>query len=135
MAWRRSIRPVEQMVKSAPLIPVPLPISPTVRHGGSDKRKTRPKPGFPCCLVPLAPARRPGGLHRLDFVGLQALLALHNLERNLLAFLERLEAAALDRTEVDEDVRAAFRGDEAKALGVVEPLNGTGLTIRHFETP
>src|SRR4249919_858202 len=73
-----------------------------------------------------------GELHRLHFVGLQALLALHNLERDLLAFLQRLEAAALDRTEVDEQVRAAFRGDEAEALGVVEPLNGSGLTIRHF---
>src|SRR3546814_18111349 len=58
-----------------------------------------------------------------------ALLALHDLERGLLAFLQRLEAAALDRAEMDEQVLAAFRGDEAEALGVVEPLDGTGLTI------
>jgi hypothetical protein len=75
-------------------------------------------------------ARAPGELHRLDFVSLQALLALHNLEGDLLAFLQGLEAGALDRAEVDEDVRAAFRGDEAEALGVVEPLDGTSLTIR-----
>src|SRR3546814_11458186 len=30
---------------------------------------------------------------------------------------------------MDEQVLAAFRGDEAEALGVVEPLDGTGLTI------
>src|SRR3546814_10771890 len=67
----------------------------------------------------------------LHFVGLQSLLALHDLERDLLAFLQRLEAAALDRAEMDEQVLAAFRGDEAEALGVVEPLDGTGLTIGH----
>src|SRR3546814_5784505 len=32
---------------------------------------------------------------------------------------------------MDEQVLAAFRGDEAEALGVVEPLDGTGLTIGH----
>src|SRR3546814_5840062 len=67
----------------------------------------------------------------LHFVGLQALLALHDLERDLLAFLQRLEAVSLDRAEMDEQVLAAFRGDEAEALGVVEPLDGTGLTIGH----
>jgi hypothetical protein len=34
-----------------------------------------------------------------------------------------------------EDVRAVFTTDEAKALGVVEPLDGTYLTIRHDLTP
>src|SRR5690606_5391491 len=71
----------------------------------------------------------------LDVFGLQALLALRNRERDLLAFLQRLEAAALDRAEVDEQVVAALRGDEAEALGVVEPLDGAGLTIRHGVTP
>src|SRR6476469_4077791 len=72
---------------------------------------------------------------RLDLIGLQALLALHNLEGDLLAFLQRLEAGALDGTEVHEQVRAGLRGDEAEALGVVEPLDGTALTIRHLVTP
>src|SRR4249919_1857911 len=80
-------------------------------------------------------ARRPAQLHSLDFVRLQALLALHDLERDLLAFLQRLEAAALDRAEMHEQVRAALRGDEAEALGIVEPLYGSSLTIRHFVTP
>ena len=50
-------------------------------------------------------------------------------------FLQRLEAGALDGTEVHEEVRAAFRGDEAEALGIVEPLHGALLTIRHVLTP
>src|SRR5688500_11479794 len=107
------------------------------RAGKCAKKKTRPRPGG-------APKRKPGrgrvfrftaeaaGLHRLHFVGLQALLALHDLERDLLAFLQRLEAGALDGTEVHEQVRAGLRGDEAEALGVVEPLDGTGLTIGHL---
>jgi hypothetical protein len=44
-------------------------------------------------------------------------------------------AGALDGTEVDKHVLAAFRGDEAKALGVVEPLHGSSLTIRHISNP
>ena len=85
--------------------------------------------------LPLARRCRPG-LLGLDFLGLQALLALRDLERHLLAFLQRLEAAALDGTEVHEQVGAAvFRGDEAETLGVVEPLDGTGLTIGHGVTP
>src|SRR5262245_46162513 len=43
-------------------------------------------------------------LHRLDGVGLQALLALDDGERNLLAFLQALEALGLDRAEVHEHV-------------------------------
>src|SRR5690606_1657564 len=79
------------------------------------------------------PARTGNGsrLQRLDLVGLQALLALHDEEGDLLAFLQRLEAGALDRAEMHEQVGAALRGDEAEALGVVEPLDGTGLTIGH----
>src|SRR3546814_13890062 len=87
------------------------------------KSPWRFRPGLWCCDCLGA------GLLGLHFVGLQALLALHDLERDLLAFLQRLEAASLDRAEMDEQVLAAFRGDEAEALGVVEPLDGTGLTI------
>jgi hypothetical protein len=50
-----------------------------------------------------------------------------HFELHLLAFLERLEAAHLDRGVMREQVFAALgRGDEAEALGVVEPLNGAG---------
>jgi hypothetical protein len=68
---------------------------------------------------------------RVHFVGLQALLALHHLEAHLLAFLQTLEPIALDGAEMDENVLAILTGNEAKPLGVVEPLDGTNLTIRH----
>ncbi len=73
-----------------------------------------------------------GPQRRLHLDSLHTLLALDGDEGNLLAFLQGLEAGALDGTEVHKQVRAAFRGDEAEALGVVEPLDGAGLTIRHL---
>src|SRR5688500_10884677 len=100
----------------------------------AQKKEARPMAGLLgiACAGPKAVA---AALCGLDFVRLQALLALHDLEGHLLAFLQRLEAGALDGTEVHEKVRARLRGDEAEALGVVEPLDGSGLTIRHFLTP
>src|SRR6185312_12917937 len=71
----------------------------------------------------------------LDFLGLQALLALGDDERDALTFLQGLEARALDRAEMHEQVITAFRRDEAKTLGVVEPLDCTALTIRHVTLP
>src|SRR6185503_15979927 len=70
-------------------------------------------------------------LHRLDFIRLHALLALDQQEADFLAFFQSLEAIALDRTEVHENITTAFRADETKTLGVVEPFHGTDLTIRH----
>ena len=73
---------------------------------------------------------------RRDLIGLQALLALHDLEAHLLAFLEGLETRTLDCAEVNEHVRAAIAGDKAEALGFVEPLDGTNLTICYIaKTP
>src|SRR6185437_322630 len=72
-----------------------------------------------------------GGLRRLHLVRLHALRALDGDEGHLLAFLQRLEAVALDGTEVDEQVVTTFRGDEAEALGIVEPFDCTALAIRH----
>ena len=69
------------------------------------------------------------GSDRRDLIGLQALLALHDLEAHLLAFLQGLETRALDGAKMNEHVRAAVAGDEAEALGFVEPLDGTNLTI------
>src|SRR4051794_5105015 len=69
---------------------------------------------------------RAGLLDRADVLRLRALGALRDVERHLLVFLQRLEAAALDRREVREEVLAAVVGrDEAEALGIVEPLDGT----------
>jgi hypothetical protein len=70
-------------------------------------------------------------LRRLDGVSLQALLAAGHGERDLLAFLQALEALGLDGTEMDEDVLAILTADETEALGIVEPLDGTHFTIGH----
>src|SRR5437868_13298643 len=76
---------------------------------------------------------RPKFLDHLDLVGLHALLALHGDEGHALAFLKRLEPGALDRAEVHEQVGAALGGDETEALGIIEPFDGSGLTIRHLD--
>src|SRR6476469_4177694 len=56
----------------------------------------------------------------------RALLALLLVIAHLRALGERLEAAALDRRMVNEEVLAALiRSDEAESLVVVEPLNGS----------
>src|SRR5438874_11674885 len=72
-------------------------------------------------------------LQRLDVRRLQALRALLHFELDLLAFLQRLEAAHLDRGVMREQIFAALsRGDEAEALGIVEPLNSTGCHLIYF---
>src|SRR5207342_3147054 len=105
---------------------------PTHRHSSPSEPRAYAKRN-PGCFHPGFPILRVGaGLDDLNRVSLQALLALHDSEGDLLAFLQRLEAAALDGTEMDEEVLTAFRGNEAEALGVVEPLHSTALTIRHL---
>src|SRR5216117_3145223 len=76
-------------------------------------------------------------LQRLDVRRLQALRALLHFELHLLAFLQRLEAAHLDRGVMREQIFAALgRGDEAEALGVVEPLNSASCHfLTSFEMP
>jgi hypothetical protein len=56
-------------------------------------------------------------------------------ERNLLAFFQAFEAVGLDSFEVNEQVVTGLWSDEAEAFFIVEPLNGTGLAIRHGVTP
>src|SRR5215212_3034237 len=64
-----------------------------------------------------------------DVLGGRALLALHDVELDGLALGEGLEAVALNGRVMDEAVLLAVRGgDEAEALGVVEPLHGAGRT-------
>src|SRR6478672_2949801 len=56
----------------------------------------------------------------------RALLALLLVVAHFRALGERLEAAALYRRMVDEEILAALvRRDEAESLVVVEPLNGS----------
>src|SRR5712692_532426 len=63
---------------------------------------------------------------RLDVDGLIAFRTGGDIEGHLLVLLQRLEAAALDRREVGEQIlAAAIRGDEPETLGVVEPLDRT----------
>jgi len=65
-------------------------------------------------------------LRSLDFCRLLALGAGDDIKADALVFLQRLEAASLDRREVREEILAtAVRRNKTKALGVVEPLNST----------
>src|SRR6478609_6713104 len=69
---------------------------------------------------------RPGFASGFDDVGgLESFRTLDDLEVDLLAFVERLEAVAGDRLEVHENVFTAGLGDEAEPLFGVEPLHGT----------
>jgi hypothetical protein len=54
---------------------------------------------------------------------LRSFLTLNDFEFYLVAFGERLETAAADRAEVNEDVRSALSRDEAESFGVVEPFD------------
>src|SRR5690606_17987520 len=64
-----------------------------------------------------------------DVFRLQALLALGDGELDALPLDQRTVAFATDRTIVHEHVRAALALNESIALGIVEPLDGSNLTI------
>ena len=66
-----------------------------------------------------------------DVAGLQTLGSLFDIELDLLAFLQVLEAFALDRGEVHKDIIAAIASEEAVALRPIEPLDCTVDTFRH----
>jgi hypothetical protein len=75
-------------------------------------------------------------LDHLHLIGLQTALALGHDKGHLLALLQALEASRLDRTEVNEHVVTTLvSADEAKALGIVEPLDRTGFILGHFNFP
>src|SRR2546421_17930 len=65
-----------------------------------------------------------------DVFRLGSLLALGDVELDLLPFLQAAVAAAGDRAEVHEHVRAALSRDEAVALVAVEPLH---RALRHLD--
>src|SRR5439155_21566798 len=71
-------------------------------------------------------------LDRADVRRLQALLALHDLELDALAFSQRLVPVNRDRGEVDEHVLPLLALDEAIALLVREPLHGA---LRQLNPP
>ena len=89
-------------------------------NSGSSETKSRAVPGFSSnarsCLQAAWMLRR-----------LLALRAVRDFERDLLAFLQRLESLTLDRREMREKVLAAVIGlDESETLRIVEPLDRTG---------
>src|SRR5271157_4130769 len=65
-----------------------------------------------------------------DVFRLGSLLALGDVELDLLSFLQAAVAAAGDRAEVHEHVRAALDRDEAVAFVAVEPLHSA---LRHLD--
>src|SRR5215211_6118879 len=67
-----------------------------------------------------------------NVAGLKTLGALFNSELDLLAFLQILEAFALNCREVDKDIIAAIASEEAVALRSIEPIDCTVDTFRHF---
>src|SRR6476619_699366 len=70
------------------------------------------------------------GLERRDVRGARALRALLGLIRDLGALCEGLEALAGDGAVVDEEVLGPLVGrDEAEALVVAEPLDGSGSHV------
>src|SRR5512139_3390858 len=70
------------------------------------------------------PSDRAGDLRLPHVRGLEALRALDHVELHLLTLGQALEAVALDRAVVAEDVLTpVVLGDEAEALRVVEPLH------------
>jgi hypothetical protein len=103
------------------------------RGGYSDKRRPlrvlptdvkKPRLGGVFSLRPEGSVR----LHRLDVSCLLALRARLHFKRNLLVFLQRLEAFRADFREMREQIfTAAVGSDEAEALCVIEPLDGTGV--------
>ena len=61
-------------------------------------------------------------LQNLNVLRLPTLGATFHVEADGLAFLQRPEAARLDRREMHENVFAVLTRDEAKSFGIVKPL-------------
>ncbi|KGC40206.1 hypothetical protein DO73_5014 [Burkholderia pseudomallei] len=73
-------------------------------------------------------AQKRYGLQRLDVGSLEAFRAPLRLEAHLLVLGQRLVSLTADFREMREQIVAArIRRDEAKTLGLVEPLDGTGI--------
>ena len=65
-----------------------------------------------------------------DFFSLQAFWTFNQVELDLLSLVQAAISIPLNRSEVNKDVvRSVGHRDEAKALGIVEPLNGSCLAV------
>ena len=70
---------------------------------------------------------RVGSTNLRYVLGGGTLLALHDVELDLLAFGQRLEAATIDGGVVNETILlSVLRGNESKTLCIVEPLHSSG---------
>jgi hypothetical protein len=84
-------------------------------------------------VAPIKKPRRSGAfgfrgdtLGTLDVGSLLAFRALRDFELDFLTFFEGLKAVHVDCGEMREQIFAAIIwSDEAKAFGIIEPLNGT----------
>ena len=68
-------------------------------------------------------------LQGVHVLGLRTFLTLGYVHGHLLAFVKGSAATAVDGTEVNEDVLAAFLLDEAEAFLIVEPFNSAFYLI------
>ena len=67
------------------------------------------------------------GLDAFDVLCLPALGAFHDVELNLLTFLQAAKPVCLDGGEVNENVLAILAADKTIALGIVKPLYCSGF--------
>ena len=72
---------------------------------------------------------------RSNRFGLRTFRPIGDREADALSFGERLESLALNRAEVDKNVRTVLAGNEAKTLGIIEPFDRTLFAFRHGDTP
>lgn len=73
-------------------------------------------------------------LHALDVGSLLAFRALRDFELDFLTFFEGLKTVHVDCGEMREQILAAvIWSDEAKAFGIIEPLNSTSCHKRTFK--
>src|SRR6516165_3616238 len=80
---------------------------------------TEPQPG----VQPLTAVTAAASADDLNVLRLGSLLALRDVELDLLPFVEAAVAATCDRAEVHEHIGATFNLDEAVAFVAVEPLH------------
>jgi hypothetical protein len=74
-----------------------------------------------------------GAISEADYgIRLRALLALHNIELDFVAFFKCLVSVQLNRRIVNEYIRSVIASDESVALGVVEPLNLSFVLSHRF---
>src|SRR3977135_2341031 len=91
--------------------------------------RAKKKPG----IARLFMVSRQPALHRLDVGSLFPLGSRGDFERNLLAFLQRLESRHVDRREMREQIFAAAVGsNETKPFGVVKPLYSSCCHVFQF---